>query len=289
MVFDGTNDTVSIASNTSNNISGNITMEAVIKRDAAVAQVVVHKELQYTLYIAADGSVSYADIRYWSYGNFGFHGTSISSGLYHHIVVTKEGSLVTIYVNGNVVVSQTFGSVITQTNNTLYIGSYDGSSNFFGGIIPVAKIYNRALTAAEVKQNFDFYDARFGIEVDPYYFVVSNRAAKVDRRHWDGSGFYYFKGKNMAATTPAYVLYQKPDASNGIVGSYTELVSDSIGTPARLTVFGPQTSYSSGRYLTSVNAYRSKKGNRLSFTFPSGGTSQYGEEFYKTVVAPYVP
>ena len=163
MTFDGTDDTVSIPSTTLTNISGNITMEAVIKRDANVAQVVMHKEVQYTLYIAANGSISYADSSYWSYAAFGFHGTSIISGLYHHIVATKEGSLVTIYVNGNVVVSQNFGSAITQTNNTLYIGSYNGGSNFFGGEIPIAKIYTRGLSAAEVRQNYLHYKTRFNL------------------------------------------------------------------------------------------------------------------------------
>ena len=290
MTFDGTNDTISIPSTTSTNISGNITMEAVIKRDADVAQVVMHKELQYTLYIAADGSISYADSSYWSYGAFGFHGTSIISGLYHHIVVTKEGSLVTIYVNGNVVVSQNFGSAITQTNNTLYIGSYDGGSNFFGGEIPIAKIYNRALTAAEVKQNFNFYDARFGIEIEStYYFAVSNRAARYVREY---TNEYYetitLKGKNMASTTPAYILYQKPDASNTGPGDYVELASDPIGSPVRLTEYGNQTSYSHGRYFTDVIVYKSKVGGRLRFQFPNGGTSQYGENFYKTIITPYV-
>jgi hypothetical protein len=63
--------------------------------------------------------------------------------VFHHLVATKNGSTVTIYVDGNVVVSQSFGSAITQTNNTLYIGSYDNSSNYFAGQIPVSRIYNR--------------------------------------------------------------------------------------------------------------------------------------------------
>ena len=93
----------------------------------------------------------------------------------------------------------------------------------------------------------------------------------------------------MASTTPAYILYQKPDANNTGPGDYTEVARDDIGTPARLTIFGLQTKYNNGRYFTTVNVHESKKGGRLFFNFPNGGTTQYGKAFYKTIVTPYVP
>jgi len=99
----------------------------------------------------------------WSYATFGAHGNAVTPGVYHHIIVTKSGSTVTIYVDNSVVISKSFGSAITQTNNTLYIGSYDGSSNYFKGDIPVARIYNRALSSNEVAQNFNSYKKRFNI------------------------------------------------------------------------------------------------------------------------------
>jgi hypothetical protein len=41
--------------------------------------------------------------------------------------------------------------------------SYSGSTQFFDGKLSVAKIYNRALTAAEIKQNFNALRGRYGI------------------------------------------------------------------------------------------------------------------------------
>jgi hypothetical protein len=66
-------------------------------------------------------------------------------------------------VNNNIVISKSFGSAITQTNNALYVGSYDGSSAFFKGDIPVARIYNRGISTTEVEQNFKGYQRRFNI------------------------------------------------------------------------------------------------------------------------------
>lgn len=163
MVFDGTNDTIGISSNSSNNIAGDITMELVLNRTDGYTGVVMHKEVQYTLIITSNGDISYADSSLWSYSTFGYHYSGITAGVFHHVVATKNGSTVTIYVDGNVVISKSFGSAITQTNNNLYIGSYNGSSNYFAGQIPVARIYNRALTAGEILNNYNHYKTKYNL------------------------------------------------------------------------------------------------------------------------------
>jgi hypothetical protein len=71
-----------------------------------------------------------------------------------------------IYINGN------FDSQITSTNsafdsnlNQLVIGQLvqNNSSRIINGNIYSTKIYNRALTAAEIQQNFNATRSRFGI------------------------------------------------------------------------------------------------------------------------------
>jgi hypothetical protein len=160
--FDGTDDRISIPSNSSNNVSGNITMELIVNRNPGTGGVVIHKEVQYTLNVLSNGTITYADSSLWSYAAFGSYG-NLLAGQNNHLVATKSGSLVTIYLNGNVIVSQNFGGAISQTNNTLYIGSYDGSGGFFSGQIPVAKIYNRPLTASEISDNYSHYKTRFNL------------------------------------------------------------------------------------------------------------------------------
>jgi len=49
-------------------------------------------------------------------------------------------------------------------SNNLTIGeSYYGSNVLFNGKLSVASIYNRALSASEIKQNFNALRGRFGI------------------------------------------------------------------------------------------------------------------------------
>jgi hypothetical protein len=203
--------------------------------------------------------------------------------LYNHIVWQFSNGTTKIYINGKLFHTDTSrGAYNGGKFSPFFLGARNDGAYSSAIKMPVARLYNRILSADEVKQNFDFYDARFGIEVDPYYFVVSNR---FSRSLWFSSGYT----KVIADTTPAYILYQKPDASNTSRINYTEVVRDSVGSPAKYNVFSNQYAYGSGRFFTTVNAYRSKKGNRLNFTFPDGRTSSYGEDFYKSIVTPYVP
>ena len=65
-----------------------------------------------------------------------------------------------IYLNGNPVLTTT----VKHLNHTVQVQIGEAnSSQFFGGNISQASIYNRALSAAEVSQNFNATRGRYGI------------------------------------------------------------------------------------------------------------------------------
>jgi hypothetical protein len=106
-----------------------------------------------------------------SFGVGGSSDTSIQSPLtyndnvWHYAVATRirsSGALV-LYVDGILVASGTGGTNSLTTPTQLRIGSLQTGSNFFSGNIAQASIYNRALTAAEIQQNFNALRGRFGI------------------------------------------------------------------------------------------------------------------------------
>jgi hypothetical protein len=84
----------------------------------------------------------------------------------YHVVVTYDGSNNRIYVNGDL---RTTGSAISGNvlSSNPYIIMQDGSSDVNidsgKGTIYAHKIYNRALSAAEVQQNFAAHRSRYGI------------------------------------------------------------------------------------------------------------------------------
>jgi len=87
---------------------------------------------------------------------------SLSLNIWQHIVATYNGTTVSLYYNGNSVSTPTASTGnITNTSKTLTIGVRGG--NYFGGRISNAKIYNTALTASQIVQNFNALRSRFGL------------------------------------------------------------------------------------------------------------------------------
>ena len=91
--------------------------------------------------------------------------STMSTGEWGNIVGTYDGTDQKIYHNGVEVATTNPGlGFLDEGSNNFALGkSYFSSTHFFDGKLSVAKIYNRALTAAEIKQNFNALRGRFGI------------------------------------------------------------------------------------------------------------------------------
>ena len=106
----------------------------------------------------------------WAYTHGGTWGeryyskpTSIPLGTWGHYCVTYTGSLITIYRQG-IYQDQVASTGTADFSQGFRIGSWAGSAGYqYSGLINNMQIYNRALTASEVKQNFNAHRGRFGI------------------------------------------------------------------------------------------------------------------------------
>jgi len=65
------------------------------------------------------------------------------------------------YYQGDLQTSTTLSADLKDENNTCSIGVGDG--RYWNGYIPIVKIYNRELSASEVRQNFNAMKSRFGL------------------------------------------------------------------------------------------------------------------------------
>jgi hypothetical protein len=97
-----------------------------------------------------------------------------STGTWYHLVHTYNGTTQYLYING--VLTTTFnssasGNISYDTNNTLLAIGADfngsgynvGPTGYVNGKMPVARIYNIALSAAQVLQNYNATKGRFGL------------------------------------------------------------------------------------------------------------------------------
>jgi hypothetical protein len=160
-VFDGTNDYI-VFPNDTNLDNQALTMESWNYLNTTTSQ---------NAFLFEKGSVNtqYSNF-YDNAGNFYFRtmglsnqdltfttSTYISPNTWNHVVCTYGAGVKTIYVNG-IQIAQTTGVTGTISTNTtgLYLGAYGpGTSFFLNGKIAESRVYNRALTAAEVLQNYN--------------------------------------------------------------------------------------------------------------------------------------
>ena len=83
---------------------------------------------------------------------------------YYHIVAKRQGDNMQIYINGESQGLKTGWGDVSIDNNLYnsYIG-WGAGTEYSGGHYAIAKIYNKALTDAEVSANFNNYKTRFNI------------------------------------------------------------------------------------------------------------------------------
>lgn len=84
---------------------------------------------------------------------------------WHHCIATYNNGAMSVYLNGVLVATQTYAGPgnFSNSNNVLIGKRFNDASRSLRGEVPVAKIYNRALTASEIQQNFVALRGRFGI------------------------------------------------------------------------------------------------------------------------------
>jgi len=160
-VFNGTSSYIKLPQSDTLNIVGDISVSAWVYRTSNTYDSVVHKGSQYGILIDSTGKIAWADSSNWDFTAFGYYG-NVPLNSWQHITVTKTGSTVTMYLNGNAIVTKTFGGPIITNTSAPFIGCYGGNSgstactaHYFAGNIDEVKLWNYGLTAQEVQTEYN--------------------------------------------------------------------------------------------------------------------------------------
>jgi hypothetical protein len=175
MTFDGTNDYVPITLSTS---IGVYCLEMVWYNNNAIPNndTVIGGPTTYQTPIEFNGNGSGVHLGAWTggmtneaihiWGGGGATSNRVAAAVgYHHVVFNWNGTTYDIWVDGvNTTTYYQNGTtpagLITATSIKL---GRDVDNYCFNGQIPVTRIYNRALSSAEVKQNYNKYKSRFNL------------------------------------------------------------------------------------------------------------------------------
>ncbi|MBK7945230.1 MAG: hypothetical protein IPJ85_07970 [Flavobacteriales bacterium] len=80
-------------------------------------------------------------------------GTGLGNNTWHHVVTTRTGTTLRIYVNGALSITSTIASVNLNNTSNIFIGRHgNGAIQFYSGRMDNLRLYNRALSAAEVTE-----------------------------------------------------------------------------------------------------------------------------------------
>ena len=162
IVFDGVDDYVEL--NTNNIITGTnpFTFEAFYR----ITNTSVNAE------IFGNYGPGYTSNTIWISGRYGvyingsvpyFQGYPLGLGTYHMAFTRTSAGACTLYKNGVVDGTATSTTSISSSQNFRIGSDVNQIIEQLGGNLYNLKVYNRALTAAEVSQNFNATRSRFGI------------------------------------------------------------------------------------------------------------------------------
>lgn len=202
--FDGLNDTVNI-NNSQLNISTSITVEAWVKYNAqggATARaysVITYKSGWGWLLEDQSGQFNFR-ISTSVNGDSNVN-SSYSHGLnnWNHVVGTYDGSSQKIYVDGILKNSTSLTGTINVAGNTVRLGNYEGDYNLTGNI-GVVRVYNKALSAAEVAQNYEAQKSKFANTIVQQGLVLNLDAGNPYSYAGAGSTWYDVSGNGKDFT-----------------------------------------------------------------------------------------
>jgi len=81
--------------------------------------------------------------------------SAVTYGQWTHVGVTFNGTQVKFYINGVLTDTQSLTGTITARNNSMHIGSDQANGQGFKGILDDIRIYNKALSQAEIANDMN--------------------------------------------------------------------------------------------------------------------------------------
>jgi hypothetical protein len=156
--FNGANSWVTVADNATLRLTNGMTLEAWVNPTSRTGfQAVLIKErtagLSYALYSNDDSSRPPAVYVNTGGSDKSAVGTAnLALNAWSHLAATYNGSSLRFYVNGALVrTTAVTGNLAASTGGALRIGGNSVWGEYFAGLIDDARVYNRALTQAEIQ------------------------------------------------------------------------------------------------------------------------------------------
>jgi glucose/arabinose dehydrogenase len=157
--FDGVNDSVTVADANSLDLTNRMTLEAWVRpANASDWRTVLLKEqsgqLAYALYASTDNGRPSGHV--FTTGDVMLRGpNALPIDAWSHLAFTWDGTTTRMYVNGTQVATAALSGTAVASTGPLRIGGNGVWGEWFNGLIDDVRVYNRALSAAEIASDRD--------------------------------------------------------------------------------------------------------------------------------------
>ena len=155
LVFDGVDDYVNCG--TPSISAGKITVNAWVKiTTGGIFQHIVDSSSSSWHLAILNNNTPY----FWNGSVYHLYSPILTVGQWY-MLTGVQGTTLDIYING--VLGQSIASDVNVTTNTVNLGRFQGYGRQLNSNIAQVSIYNRALTASEIQQNYNATKGRFGL------------------------------------------------------------------------------------------------------------------------------
>jgi len=157
--FDGVNDIVSVPDSNLLDLAPGMTLEAWVKPTTVSGwRTVLLKErpgqLTYALYAAGDSGRPLTEVTAGTQRD-ARNTAALPVGVWTHLAATYDKSTLRLYVNGTQVASTAVSGTLVNSTRALKIGGNTIWGEYFAGLIDEVRVYERALTPAEIAADKD--------------------------------------------------------------------------------------------------------------------------------------
>jgi hypothetical protein len=203
--FDGSNDYVFL-SNSQLNISSTITVEVWVKYNAQggynarAYSVITCKGYPWTWLLEDQSGQFNFRISTSVYSDSNVN-SSYSHGLntWNHVVGTYDGVTQKIYVDGVLRNSVALNGTINTSSNDALVGLYNYGDYCLTGNVGAVRVYNKALSATEISQNYEAQKSKFANTIVQSGLVLNLDAGNNYSYAGAGTTWYDVSGASSAA------------------------------------------------------------------------------------------
>ena len=225
--FDGENDLVTIPDANSLDLSDAMTLEAWVRPEA------LGTSWRTALVKEQSNALAYALYAHTNFGGPSGHvytrdadrraraAAVLPLASWSHVAATYDGSTIRVYRDGTEIATETVTGAITASSGPLRIGGTQLWSEWFEGMIDEVRVYNRALSVAEIKTDMETRVGSVAPDTTapgaPADLVRATATATTISVSWNAAS------DNVGVTE--YGLYRN-GAKVGVTGATTGTVSD---------------------------------------------------------------